>query len=554
MVDCFKTQRALVLTILWIVVVLSVQGCRNSGNKRDSLPLAAQIHQSAGDVSAALETFFPGEHTTDTLSTHGYMLRLYQTTEYEPLWLHSADGILLADLLLKDLDTLWAEGLDTGSYKLSELHRLRTIIETSGTSPADVAAFDTACSYAYFRASRDLLLGQSSPRHADTLWFHTNDTGWHAPALLQLTAEKGQYTSLDSFRSRWEQYPLLCSTYVHYSRLAGDTLFTFYRDRLQFGANDSALSYLLHTEMPWLEPADYDTLPALRQSLRGYQLYAGLPATAAMDSATWKVLKKSPAEKKDIVKINLERLRWVARLPEPAYVLVNIPLMEMSLVRDNITDFHCRVVVGRPSRQTPVLNANMTSIVFNPAWGVPPTIFRKDVAEGIRKKGSAYLEEKELVAYNKKGERVEQTQVNASNFEQFSYRQPPGDNNSLGVVKFNLPNKWDIYLHDTPHKEDFPNRNRAKSSGCIRLSRPKELAEHILTIVEGKMDFFDYEIDTIVATRRTKFVQLQHPIPVHIVYLTVFPDSTGNQVRFLSDIYRRDPQMIHKINDGYHKY
>ena len=114
--------------------------------------------------------------------------------------------------------------------------------------------------------------------------------------------------------------------------------------------------------------------------------------------------------------------------------------------------------------------------------------------------------------------------------------QAPGDRNSLGQVKFNLPNPWSIYLHDTPHKEDFPKFYRAFSSGCIRVHHPKEFAAFLL---KDSSQYSRAMIDSICQKRKTIFVPIEKKIDVHIVYLTNALDSTG-QVMYLKDIYKWD--------------
>ena len=104
-----------------------------------------------------------------------------------------------------------------------------------------------------------------------------------------------------------------------------------------------------------------------------------------------------------------------------------------------------------------------------------------------------------------------------------------------GYVKFNLPNKWDIYLHATPHREDFGKKDRFLSSGCVRVQRPKELAEFILTEMEGKR-YPISRIDSVITTKKTRYEVLKNKIPVHIVYLTAFEDTTGTQIHFLTDV------------------
>jgi L,D-transpeptidase YcbB len=117
----------------------------------------------------------------------------------------------------------------------------------------------------------------------------------------------------------------------------------------------------------------------------------------------------------------------------------------------------------------------------------------------------------------------------------------------LGYVKFNLPNKWDIYLHDTPHREDFGKKDRAKSSGCIRVQQPKEMAEFILMELNGKRYPIE-RIDSVITTKKTRYEVLSNKIPVHIVYLTAFEDSKNARIHFIPDIYKRDRKLQALLN------
>src|SRR5690606_28359324 len=123
---------------------------------------------------------------------------------------------------------------------------------------------------------------------------------------------------------------------------------------------------------------------------------------------------------------------------------------------------------------------------------------------GIAKRGNAYLARKGLKAYDNKGKLVTNASViTASNMNRYHFRQDPGPGNALGRVKFNMPNRWDIYLHDTPHRSDFKNTNRALSSGCVRVQNPLELAEMILTQMDHQAKYTPERIDSIVSTRKT---------------------------------------------------
>lgn len=542
--------------IVICIFVISFSSCGGRNRRPDVKHAAAQSKAafSAAEFARNLDAALP---ETDTLGTAWTNRRIpdintaltlvYQLNNYEPLWLDEEGILQYTDTLLSELDSLQWDGLPEERYRLEQLRQLRSDVMKAGTPLADILGFDTLCTRAYLLASRDLLLGATLPRKADTLWYHSNDSSWNAWRNLAAMIHSGSYPSLSAYRSTWAQYRLMYNAGWHYASLAQDSLYRSLQAGLSPAMTDSLLTSLLQRQMPWLKTDAADSLPVVRQLVRGAQYYFGQRVTGKMDTVLLKKLGMPPDSVRQLIGLNMERMRWMEQSPGKDYIIVPVPLMELFLVHQDRAGMQMRAVVGKPSRQTPSLNANMANVVLSPSWGVPPTILKKDVAPGLAKNGAAYLARKGLKAYDARGKVINAGKINASNYNRFSYRQDPGARNALGEVKFNLPNKWDIYLHDTPHKEDFPNRNRAKSSGCIRVARPKELAEYILREMEGKTRFSLGYIDSIISTRRTRFEILQHKIPVHIVYITAYPDSSMQALRFLDDIYYHDVKMQSKM-------
>jgi murein L,D-transpeptidase YcbB/YkuD len=455
----------------------------------------------------------------------------------------------MADDLLRELEDIRWDGLDPERYHFTALKQQAEELKKATQAPLDkVIAFDTTCTRSYLQASRDLLLGMLSPRAADSLWFHANDSVWQAPRTLATTIGQGSYASLKDYRSAIPAYALLQKTYRHYTELAAND--SLIKVKLALGGKpaDSLVAYIINTEMPNLVPMQNDSLSAEKRLLMTYQYYTGQKVSGAKDSATVATLARNPDSVARLIAANMERMRWLPATLEDQYIIVDVPMMEFFMKKGTENLFHMRVVVGKPSRQTPSLNARMVNVVFNPSWGVPPTILKKDVLPGLTKSGASYLRRKGLRAYDHNGNAIDAGSINESNYRRYTYKQPPGDDNSLGVIKFNMPNPWDIYMHDTPHKEDFPNRYRAKSSGCVRLQQPRELAEFIFTQLEDNDKYSREHIDSVVSTHKTKYEPLKNKIPVHIVYLTAFEDSTGTQVRFLGDVYKRDAKLMALMN------
>jgi murein L,D-transpeptidase YcbB/YkuD len=544
-----NTALALKLPLLFVACLILFAACRHVSrrNTRNLIRTKEELF-STDDARSALAAAFPVRDTMKVpAGVPAAMAYVYAKSDYLPLWVTEQGLTDAAQQLLSDLDSMRGDAINPERYNLSALRTSFKSIQ-SKSDLGKVIAFDTTCTRAYLQASHDLLFGLLMPRRADSLWHHSNDSSWKAPQMLVAMGIGDSYPGLDSFRSAIPTYAMLRSEYARYSNLSSDTELTRLQQRLNARAGDSIICLIAQKEVPWIRPQEEDSLPPAMQIVRAYQEYFGINPTGKADTGTLHLLGQSPAAIAARIGANMERLRWMPRTLESRYVLVDVPLMELYFRKDGYDALRMRVVVGRPARQTPVLNAMLANIVFSPSWGVPPTILKKDVLPGLSKSGARYLSRKGLRVYTRHGKPVNAAQVNAGNIRGYVLRQPPGEDNALGDIKFNLPNPWDIYLHDTPHRSDFAKRYRAKSSGCIRVEKPREFAEFILRDIEGRDRFDQTTIDSIIQTRKTRWEILKTKIPVHIVYLTALEDSTGNHVRLVQDIYGRDGKLMEMLS------
>ncbi len=549
--------RTIVLVCISSTLIFATS-CR-SKSKKTAISIFDTKKFDEDDVADVIMAVYESKPLNDSAwqkqkihSVANVMQYTYQAYEYLPLWLNENGDTKAIEAFLQELNDLQNDGLDPKHYNADKLQTaFNTIKEKKRPVAEELAALDTALTSSYLHAAHDLLFGAVSPKDADSLWFHINDTTWAPEKILEANLyEKNEYPSLDSFRSRVPTYVSLRKTRTHYTGLQKNSSFIQQKKAVVDGTPDSVIQYIVSTEVPWLQTSGDDTISSAQQLLKAYQQYYGLKTTGKTDSATVAYLSRMPNDAATQVDINLERIRWMPREIEPLYIMVNVPLMELFLRKDGHDEMHMNVVVGKPIRQTPNLNAKMVNVVINPPWGVPPTILKKDIGPGIARMGAAgYLQKKDLRAYDSKGREVDPSQVTAANYKKFFFKQPPGDDNALGYVKFNLPNKWDIYLHDTPHREDFTQSYRAKSSGCIRVQQPREMAEYILSELNGEY-FTQGKLDTMISTKKTTYETLTNCIPVHIVYLTAFDDSTYTHTRFVKDIYKRDAKLIQLLKQG----
>jgi murein L,D-transpeptidase YcbB/YkuD len=285
----------------------------------------------------------------------------------------------------------------------------------------------------------------------------------------------------------------------------------------------------------------------LRKAVELFQSRHRLDPNGVIDKDVIDAMNVTSEERAGQVRVNLERVRWVLGGLGDEFLLVNLPAFKAYLIRGGKNVWEGRTQIGEEAKQTPSFRATMKTIVFNPDWTVPPMILSEEVLEGM-KRDESYLTRKGLVVLDKDNQEVDPGSVDwgSASSEDFPYtvRQPPGTDNALGRVKFLFPNKYSIYLHDTPRRTQFEAEKRTFSHGCIRLERPLELANLLLS---GQDSWSSGKIDEVLAAGVTENVELEHSLPVLIVYWTVTVGASG-EIRYTRDIYDLDQAVLNALN------
>ncbi|HLA55264.1 MAG TPA: L,D-transpeptidase family protein [Flavobacterium sp.] len=296
----------------------------------------------------------------------------------------------------------------------------------------------------------------------------------------------------------------------------------------------------------WKDMKATDTLTAVydRQMLKAvkkFQWRHGLSADGVIGKGTVAALNYTKKQRKEQIIANLERWKWFPRNMGDHYIIINLPDYTLRIVKDNDTIEEKRVVVGKTERKTPVLTSTFNNIVFNPTWTVPPTIIREDLTPAATK-NRGYFAEKGITIYNWKGDTVSAEKWNPAKFNSYRYVQKPGNDNSLGNVKFNFPNHYTVYLHDTNHRDFFVKNYRSLSSGCVRVENPLPLAAYMLNdSIRWPLD----SINKLIATAKTKVIRLKEKIRIHQLYWTAW--SENNELIFRDDIYNLDADLYDKL-------
>lgn len=219
---------------------------------------------------------------------------------------------------------------------------------------------------------------------------------------------------------------------------------------------------------------------------------------------------------------NMERWRWVPRSFGPRYVSVNVAGATLEAVDNGTVILTSPVIAGKPETRTPLFSTTAVSLTINPSWHVPTPIVRKEIMPHLRA-NSGYLARKHMVWSQGGG-----------------IRQLPGAGNALGVLKFEMPNEFDTYLHDTPSRSLFAKADRHLSHGCIRVGKIQQLGSFALT---GDPDAGLDRIHSLIITHATRTISLDESLPVYVLYRTAIADADG-AVNFVPDVYGRDQRLL----------
>ncbi|WP_028138378.1 L,D-transpeptidase family protein [Bradyrhizobium japonicum] len=280
---------------------------------------------------------------------------------------------------------------------------------------------------------------------------------------------------------------------------------------------------------------------AVADAVRKFQSSAELKPTGILDDKTVSALNTPKRDKQiDVVLVNMERWRWLPRdLGAPAlgdaYVILNIPDFTLKVMQRGQQVWTTRVVTGKPGKHaTPLLTETMKYITVNPTWNVPPSIVYNEYLPALQQ---------DPTVLQRMGLRLEQNRDGSVHIS-----QPPGEANALGRVRFNFPNKFLVYQHDTPDKHLFAKEERAFSHGCMRVQNPDQYASVLLNIVMPNEKYTPERIRSMYGKSEID-LKFPTPIPVNITYQTAFVDDAG-KLQFRKDIYGRDAAMINVLKNN----
>lgn len=445
----------------------------------------------------------------------------YSGRSYAPLWITEGKPNSRAQAAIAYLQHVDADGLDPADYPVPDFAALT---DAPGLAEAEIRLSTSIIRYAHHaqvgrvhwtRVSADILYDQKAPDPADVLAAMVGATDISEalaayeprdPAYLALKAK------LAELRAGKENTKTAISNAPAPKIGAQDERVPQLRERLGLTGDDGAI---------------YDK--TLAEAVKKFQQQHQLAATGTLTPATIDALNgRQPDRPTDIVLANMERWRWMPHDLGKTYVIVNLPDYMLHVMSNGKQVWATKVVDGKPTTPTPIMSAEMKYITVNPTWNVPPSIANNEYLPMLQQDPTILARMGLNVDYNRDGS--------------IHISQPPGENNALGRLRFNFPNKFFVYQHDSNEKYLFSRPMRASSHGCMRVEDPVKYAEVLLGLVRPGEGYSQERIRRMFGNNE---VDISFPtfIPVHLTYQTAFVDDDG-KLQFRADIYGRDKALL----------
>jgi L,D-transpeptidase YcbB len=490
-------------------------------------------------LNAEVKTINPTETTFDSTLVDSFFIKhpklqiyqsdvkkLYQKRSYHYIWYDKKGINEIGNLLYDKISNLELEGIET---VVPYQEKLEVLFQLSNEEQKPNVTDELLISSLYFFYAEKVLKGIDTKKTTEIGWYlprkkqsYVNylDSIISKPALINRNEKEvlGQYYRL---REVLQKYQVIeqkggWGTIVLDEGIKalkpGDSSQTIgqIRKRLFIAGDLSSDS-----KSNW-----YDD--SLKTAILAYKKRNGFTENSSISPKHIENLNVSVASRIKTIMVNMERCRWISTTVSnaKAFIVVNIPAYQLTYFKEGKPALVSKVVVGKTLNKTVIFGADMRYIVFSPYWNVPRSIIKKEIEPAMAKDPN-YLSKHDM-------------EWNGGNI-----RQKPGPKNSLGLVKFLFPNSNAIYLHDTPSKGLFNEEKRAFSHGCIRVAKPKELANLIL---KDDKNWSPQKIEAAMNKGVESWYSLKTKIPVYIGYFTAWVDTDGN-IQFYDDIYSRDERL-----------
>ncbi len=477
--------------------------------------------------------------------------KFYAERDNEPVWLKGNHFSKKSEQILSVFENSWTHGLNPESYAVKALQEAFT--KGLGDDPLYYEALMSAAVVLYGRDMTSMRIPPSEINQKSKFWqkplgaysilsFVASDRNPKA-ALRALPPQGAFYKSL-------QKELVLALEEMNKGDETESVLPLSLRKTLRVGDRHGLVEdirYRLYAPavQKGSDPTIYDD--QLSQSVMAYQTRYGLKADGIIGGKTINALNRTLRDRSEQIIVNLERLRWIAPDMPEKYLIVNIPAQTLWAMEEGKVVHEMPVIIGRFKRQTNSFITKVTGVRFNPTWTVPETIKFEDYVPKLTEDPN-YLNDKGVEFFWGSGadaltlppEAIQWEHLSRGDIKAIRMVQGPGVNNPLGRIRLHMPNQYNIYLHDTNNQGYFEKEDRALSSGCVRMSDPKKIAQFVL---KSNKNWAEENMQTLLDKGKMRDVMLKKTIPVYILYQTIWGDDEGKLV-YGQDVYGRDKLLM----------
>jgi murein L,D-transpeptidase YcbB/YkuD len=447
--------------------------------------------------------------------------KLYAENENRPLWTDGRSGRKRLESVNDVSRTLVGQGIDAAF-----LYNARAAVQ-SAKSPEERIHADVKMSTALLSAARGQRFGFIPAK--DLGWNLAADEAELASFIGEAVVENRISKFFESLQPQNRQFQALKDALSRYRDYAAKGGWPRIPDEKEIDFKGDARLPVLRDRLiaeDYLAPDAASDGETLQNAVKVFQARNGLDPDGRAGRGTLAALNISAEERVGQIVANMERWRHMRRESPQTYVMANVADQSVVVIRGGREDLRLRTVVGTRKHATPMLEAKMTAVTINPPWEIPTSIITNEILPKLDDEPE-YLIDNGMEVVSGSWDRPKSLRL----------RQRPGVGNSLGHMKFQMQNEWNIYLHDTPSRSLFAKNDRYFSHGCVRVDQPHELAMNLLPGVSAE------DIQEMIAAGETQTIKLEKPLPVFVLYWSVFSDENG-VLQFRRDVYNRDAATI----------
>ena len=548
------------LSKIFIVSLLisSIISCK-SNNKSETT--------STKLIATEIKTLFDNQKEPKTsiedsslLTTPNETIAAYKDANYEPLWIKDEGLTNNGQTLINFIRNARSYGLIPEAYNLQKITsqynklQLDSLWEKERKNPKNWARIDILLTDAFLSISRNLDRGyiplDSLSKDA------TYSAAKYKEALINTRKTDNLLQILESFEPKSKSYQDLKKLLPNFLSAADFSKKYTFIDYPITNKNKFVAQIIKRSKEENLLPNDVTNLDSIELSnlVKKIQEKKNLEIDGKYGRQLILALNNTDSEKFLKIVINMDRLRRNREEYPNRYLWVNLPSFYLQVFENGETKIESKVIIGKPNTRTPLITSKINQITTYPTWTIPTSIISKEILPNI-KKNNNYLNRKGYSIFDASGQKVNPDSVNWSSYEKgipFKVVQPGGDANSLGIMKFNFPNKYSVYLHDTNQRSLFNNSFRSLSHGCVRVQNWDSLYQYIILSDKRANDddiasngVLVDSVKTWLNAKKRRTVSIVNELPIYIRYYTAA--SKNGKIEFYEDVYGEDNKIRNLI-------